>query len=193
MARYRELRRQKPDEYDFREPELNTLGYSLLRTGRAADAVEVFRLNVEMFPQSANVYDSLGESYAVAGNKELALTNYRKSLELDPKNTNARDAIQQLEKPALTPEEQMKYPLDAFAGRYQLAPTFILSFFIEDGKLMTQATGQPKLSLTRESATEFAVVGVQARVAFHMSADGKATAVTLLQGGQEKRAERIAE
>lgn len=192
VARYRELHRQKPDEYDFLEPELNTVGYSLLRTGRTADAIEVFKLNVEMFPQSANVYDSLGESYAVAGNKDLALANYRKSLELDPTNTNAGDFIQKLEKPALTPED-MKYPLDAFVGRYQLAPTFILSFFIEDGKLMTQATGQNKLPLTAESATEFALVGVRARVAFHIGPDGKATAVTLFQGGQEKRAERIAE
>jgi CubicO group peptidase (beta-lactamase class C family) len=192
VARYRELRRQKPDEYDFREPELNTLGYTLLQTGRAADAIEVFKLNVEMFPQSANAYDSLGEGYAVAGNKELALINYRKSLELDPTNANAREFIQRLEKPAPSPAE-MKYPLEAFVGRYQLAPSFILSFFIEEGKLMTQATGQPKLSLTAESPTEFAVVGVRARLAFHMGADGKATAVTLFQGGQEKRAERIAQ
>ncbi|HYC59349.1 MAG TPA: serine hydrolase [Thermoanaerobaculia bacterium] len=192
VARYRELRSQKPREYDFREPELNTLGYTLLQNGRIADAIEVFRLNVEMFPESANAYDSLGESYAAAGNKELALANYRKSLELDPKNANARAVIERLEKPAPTAEE-MKYPLDAFVGRYQLAPSFILSFFVEDGKLMTQATGQNKLSLTAESATEFAVVGVPARLAFHMGADGKATAVTLFQGGQEKRAERIAE
>ena len=192
VARYRELRRQKPEEFDFREPELNTLGYQLLQAGRTADAIEVFKLNVEMFPKSGNVYDSLGESYAMAGNKELALANYRKSLELDPANTNAREFIQRLEKPALTPED-MKYPLEAFVGRYQLAPTFILSFFIEDGKLMTQATGQNKLPLTAESATEFAVVGVRARLVFHMGPDGKATAVTLFQGGQEKRAERMAE
>ncbi|MEO8383267.1 MAG: serine hydrolase [Acidobacteriota bacterium] len=194
VSRYRELRRQKPDEYDFREPELNTLGYSLLRTGRTADAIAVFQLNVEMFPQSANAYDSLGESYAAAGDKERALTNYRKSLELNPANTNAQDFIQRLEKPAPAPGAgDVQYPLDAFVGRYQLAPSFILSFFIENGKLMTQATGQGKLLLTAESATEFAVVGVTARVAFHIGADGKATAVTLFQGGREMRAERIAE
>lgn len=190
VARYRELRRQKPDEYDFREPELNTLGYSLLQRGRAADAIEVFKLNVELFPQSANTYDSLGEAYAIAGNKELALVNYRKSLELNPANTNARDAIQRLEKPA---EDLNKYPLEAFVGRYQLAPSFILSFFLEDGKLVAQATGQGKLGLNRESATEFAVIGVPARVAFHIGPDGKATAVTLFQGGQQRRAERVAQ
>ena len=99
VARYRELRSQKPDEYDFRESELNNLGYSLLGAGRTADAIEVFKLNVEMFPESANTYDSLGESYAAAGNKEVALLNYRKSLELDPANANARAVIERLEKP----------------------------------------------------------------------------------------------
>jgi CubicO group peptidase (beta-lactamase class C family) len=191
VARYRELLKQKPDEYDFREPELNTLGYSLIQTGRAADAVEVFKLNVEIFPQSANAYDSLGEAYATAGQKDLALLNYRRSLELNPKNTNARDVIKQLEQPAPKADE-IKVPLDAFVGRYELAPSFILSFFIEDGKLMTQATGQNKLALTATSATGFSVVGVNARVLFHIGADGKATAVTLFQGGKEQRAERIA-
>jgi hypothetical protein len=149
-------------------------------------------LNVDLYTECGYNIDSLGESYAAAGNKELALSNYRKSLELDPETANAREFIKRLEKPAPAPGE-MKYPLEAFTGRYQLAPSFILSFFVEDGKLMTQATGQPKLPLAAESDTEFAVIGVRARVVFHMGADGKATAVTLFQGGQEKRAERIAE
>ncbi len=191
VARYRELRKQKPDEYDFRESELNSLGYSLLQQGRTADAIEVFKLNVEMFPEASNPYDSLGEAYAAAVNKELALLNYRKSLELDPKNENARKVIERLEKPAAPIE--MKYPLDAFVGRYQLMPNFILSFFLEDGKLVSQATGQPKVALTQESAIEFAAVGVRARLVFHMGADGKATAVTLHQGGREMRAERVNE
>jgi tetratricopeptide (TPR) repeat protein len=190
VARYRELRRQHPDQYNFREPELNTLGYRLLQMGRAADAIEVFKLNVELFPKSGNAYDSLGEGYAIAGNRDLALTHYRKSLELDPANNNARQVIARLEKPAPAPGD-VKIPLGALVGRYQLAPAFILSFFVEDGKLMTQATGQNKLPLAAESATEFSVIGVPARLTFHMGADGKATAVTLQQGGREQRAERL--
>lgn len=189
VARYRELRKQHPDEYDFNEQELNNLGYMLLGQGRTTDAIEVFKLNVEMYPQASNPYDSLGEAYAVAGNKELAIANYRKAFELDPKNANAKAAIERLEKPAEAVE--MKYPLDAFVGRYQLRPGFILSFFIEDGKLVSQATGQQKIGLRAESATEFAAIGVPARLAFHMGADGKATAVTLFQGGREIRAERV--
>jgi CubicO group peptidase (beta-lactamase class C family) len=189
VARYRELRKQSPDAFDFREQELNTLGYTLLSQGRIDDAIEVFKLNVEMYPAASNPYDSLGEAYAVKGERELALKNYRKSVELNPKNTNGIEAIARLEKPAAAVES--KYPLDAFVGRYELAPSFILSFFIEDGKLMTQATGQPKLNLTATSPTEFSVVGVPARVVFEMSVDGKATAVTLHQGGREMKARRI--
>ncbi|HEV7241764.1 MAG TPA: serine hydrolase [Thermoanaerobaculia bacterium] len=188
VAKYRELRNASPDEYDFQEADLNTLGYSMLAQKRVDDAIEIFKLNVELYPQSANPYDSLGEAYAVKGDKELALQNYRKSVELDPKNKNGLEAIARLEKPPAA--DEVKYPLEAFVGRYELTPTFILSFFIEDGKLMTQATGQPKLDLRADSATEFSVVGVPARVVFEM--DGtKAKAVTLFQGGREMKAKRV--
>ncbi|MBN8470960.1 serine hydrolase [Corallococcus exiguus] len=96
VARYRELKATKPDAYDFSDDQLNSLGYQLLRTGRAADSVEIFKLNVEMFPKVGNGYDSLAEAYLTVGDKEQARVNYRKALELDPKNTNAADALQKL-------------------------------------------------------------------------------------------------
>ncbi len=89
LARYRSLKRDRPDAYDFSEGELNLLGYALLRDGRTADAIAVFALNVEMFPDSSNPHDSLGEAYAAAGEKALAIQSYARSLELDPGNTNA--------------------------------------------------------------------------------------------------------
>lgn len=97
VAQYRELKATKAEEYDFSEPQLNTLGYQLLGMGRVADAIEIFKLNVEMFPRGFNTYDSLGEAYAVAGQKELAIQNYRKSLELNPQNTGAVEALKRLE------------------------------------------------------------------------------------------------
>ena len=48
-------------------------------------AIKVLALNVEAYPQSSNTWDSLGEAYADDGDKQLALANYRKSVELDPK------------------------------------------------------------------------------------------------------------
>jgi cytochrome c-type biogenesis protein CcmH/NrfG len=53
-------------------------------------------LNVESYPESANVYDSIGEAYMIKGNKEEALMNYEKSLKLNPKNKNAEDNIKKL-------------------------------------------------------------------------------------------------
>ncbi len=100
ISTYRTLKKTKEAQYDFGEQHLNTVGYNLLRTGRTADAIELFKLNVEMFPTGANCYDSLGEAYAANGDKELALANYRKSLELDPKNENAVKMIKELEAPA---------------------------------------------------------------------------------------------
>ena len=96
VKHYRELRRTQSDRYDFSEPELNTLGYELLGAGRVAEAVEIFRLNVEAFPEAFNTYDSLAEAYAARGEKELAIKNYRRSLELNPQNTNAAEKLKEL-------------------------------------------------------------------------------------------------
>jgi CubicO group peptidase (beta-lactamase class C family) len=189
VAKYRELRKQHPQEYDFKEGELNSLGYSLLAQNRLDDAIEVFKLNVEMFPTSFNPYDSLGEAYAAKGLKDLAIQSYQKSYELNHEHKGALEAIARLEKPETKVEA--KYPNEAFVGKFELAPTFILSFFIEDGKLMTQATGQPKIGLKQESATEFSVIGVPARVVFEMDAAGKAASVTLFQNGREMKAKRV--
>ena len=65
------------------------MGLALAQTGRLAEARTILRWNVELFPESANVYDSLGEADVKAGDRAAALANYAKSLELDPKNKNA--------------------------------------------------------------------------------------------------------
>jgi len=92
-----EQMRARPAEYSLSESEMNSLGYYLLNTRKAIDAaVAVFRLNVEAFPASANAYDSLGEAYMVKGDKELAIRNYQRSLELNPENTNAVEMLKKL-------------------------------------------------------------------------------------------------
>ena len=83
-------------DYDFSEEELNTLGYQLLRMKKMTEAIKVLRLNVEAFPQSANVYDSLGEAYLNAGDKPRAIENYEKSLRLDATNAGAVEKLKRL-------------------------------------------------------------------------------------------------
>ncbi|SDG14750.1 CubicO group peptidase, beta-lactamase class C family [Chitinophaga filiformis] len=71
------------------EKEINSLGYKLLSQKRIQDALEIFKLNVYLYPDSANAYDSLGEIYEILGNTELAIKNYDQSLKLNPQNKNA--------------------------------------------------------------------------------------------------------
>ena len=73
----------------FGPPVLNEAGYSLLSSGRVADAVAVFEANVALYPADANAYDSLAEAQMAAGLKDKSIANYRKSLELNPGNDNA--------------------------------------------------------------------------------------------------------
>jgi len=89
IARYHELKEHHPDEYDFGEDQLNNLCYLLMGSGDLEGAIAVCKLNVELFPDAFNPYDSLGEAYMEAGETELAIRNYAKSLELNPENTNA--------------------------------------------------------------------------------------------------------
>jgi len=84
-------------EYDVNEAEINQLGYTLMASGKLNEAIEVFKLNVELFPDSWNVYDSLGEGYMNNGDNKLALENYRKSVEKNPNNENGKKVIKELE------------------------------------------------------------------------------------------------
>jgi len=97
VGQYRELKRTDPNGSNFDERALNQLGNMLLEKGRNADAIAVFKLNVEEYPKSGNVYSSLAAAYATDGQKQQASTNYRKSLELDPKNQNAANKLKELE------------------------------------------------------------------------------------------------
>lgn len=96
LADYRQMRKGRPESEVLNEQQMNRLGYDLMGAQRIKDAVEVFKLNVEDYPRSANVYDSLGDAYARDGQKELAIKNYQHSLELDPKNDGAAEALKTL-------------------------------------------------------------------------------------------------
>jgi len=98
LARYDELRERfyGRGAYDFGENALNALGYQRLGEGDVDGAVLVFRKNAELFPESANVYDSLGEAYAERGDTRLAIENYEQSLELNPGNQNAARKLEEL-------------------------------------------------------------------------------------------------
>lgn len=90
------LKQNYPDFARIAEQAMNKLGYELLRMKRINDAIAVFEMNMQAFPDSWNVYDSLGEAYMKSGNKEMAIQNYEKSIELNPENTNGKNKLKQL-------------------------------------------------------------------------------------------------
>lgn len=92
---FNELKGKNPDFLPL-ETDLNDWAYRMLNgRGQPKEALEIFKLNVYLYPNSANVYDSVAEAYAANGERDLAIKNYKRSLELDPRNLNA---VQQLEK-----------------------------------------------------------------------------------------------
>ncbi|MGH7597309.1 MAG: serine hydrolase [bacterium] len=94
---YRKIKQEQPNNVAVEEGRINNLGYELLGQKKYAAAIAAFKLNVELYPQSSNTYDSLGEAYMMNGDKELAIENYKKSLELNPKNTNAVAMLKKLQ------------------------------------------------------------------------------------------------
>ena len=97
LDRYAELKKSGALDPETAEGELNQFGYTLLYGGHEQDAIAVFQRNVQEYPQSSNVYDSLGEAYMKTGQKELAIKNYEKSLELNPKNENGKARLKKLQ------------------------------------------------------------------------------------------------
>jgi tetratricopeptide (TPR) repeat protein len=95
IALYHGLKASHPPEA-FDEYLLNSLGYRLLGADRVEEAIAIFELNVEEYPDAWNPYDSLGEAYAEAGDLEKAIQYYEKSLELNPDNTNGIAALERL-------------------------------------------------------------------------------------------------
>lgn len=188
IKQYRDLKASGNKDYDFSEGELNTAGYQLLRSGKTKDAIEIFMLNVEMFPQASNPYDSLGEAYGVAGDKELAIKNYKRSVELNPKNQNGIDAIKRLEGGAVVVDAKV---LEKYVGQYELAPGFVLTITTENGKLFGQATNQSKLEMETVSETKFTVRQVGAEVVFVVDDKGTVTGLVLHQGGREMPGKRL--
>jgi glyoxylase-like metal-dependent hydrolase (beta-lactamase superfamily II) len=97
IKEYYSLKSARPNDFDFSEVNLNVLGYQLLARNRIDDACAIFKLNVDVFPNSGNVYDSYGEALLAKGDTTQAIINYKKSLENDPTNNNAVEVLKRID------------------------------------------------------------------------------------------------
>lgn len=96
---YQKLKKSSPNDYNFtNEEELNMLGYTYLNNNKIDDAIKIFTLNINEFPNSANVYDSRGEAYFNKKEYQLSKKDYQKVLELEPTNPNAKAMLLKIDK-----------------------------------------------------------------------------------------------
>ena len=197
VARYRTLKAASPEAYDFGERELNTLGYVYLQRGDVDTAVRLFRLNVEMYPDASNPYDSLGEALLAAGDSAGAATNYGRALELNPgpnpASANARAALERLGVAATAPPEAVltEAAAEAYVGRYALAPTFVIEVTRDGTRLYGQATGQPRFELFASGGDRFFLRAVDAQLTFTRAAGGAVAGLVLHQNGRDAPAPRV--
>jgi putative intracellular protease/amidase len=97
LRRYQKNQELFPGWKIFTESHVNTAGYQLLAKKEYANAIKVFLINVKEFPESPNVYDSVGEAYLNAGQSTEAINSYKKVESLDPGNENAKKMLEKLE------------------------------------------------------------------------------------------------
>lgn len=176
------------DEFSLKESQMNSIGYSLLQAGNKNEAEAIFKLNIEAFPKSSNVYDSYGEVLMEQGKNELAIINYKKSVELNPANEGG---IAMLKKLGVETEGMVKDAsvsdaiLESYVGEYELKPGFIITITKEGSQLKAQATGQSAFGIYPKSETEFYVKVVTAQIVFKKNDAGAVESLTLFQSGQE--------
>ena len=198
MREYPFIMKRRAADPDNKIPEaqINSLGYYFLRDGKIDDAEKIFKLNIEEYPESFNVYDSYAEALMDKGDNEGAIANYKKSIAIDPHNLNAYDQLEKMGVKLERPAERTAVKIDpAFfenlTGDYQLQPGFVMTISSEGDKIFAQATGQPRFEIFPESETEYFLKVVNAQITFVKDDDGKYSKLILHQNGRDMPAERI--
>jgi len=95
---YLELKKQDSTKTYIEEHEVNRLGYNLLRNKEYENAIKVFEMNVALYPESHNVYDSLADAFLRSGDSLQAYTNYKKAYEMNTGNERAKEYVKNYEK-----------------------------------------------------------------------------------------------
>lgn len=182
------------ETYELNEGEMNQIGYQLMGTGKIEEAAQVFKLNIDAFPKSSNVYDSYGEALMNLGKNDLAIENYRKSVELNPSNQNGIDKLKKLGTDVSDLIKEIEVPdhiLESYIGKYELMTNFILTVTKEDHQMKAQATGQPAFDIFPKSENEFYLKVVNAQLTFNSNEEGTVISVTLHQGGQDLEGKKM--
>lgn len=184
------------ESFDLNEGEMNQIGYKLMGDNKAEEAAKIFKLNIDAFPASFNTYDSYGEAMMNLGQKEAAIENYKKSVELNPANQHGIDMLSELGEDISAFTKEFVVPseiLESYVGNYELMPGFILSIIKDGDQMKAQATGQPILEIFPKSNDVFYLKAITAQITFNKNEKGEIESLTLFQGGQEMVGKRRSE
>jgi len=188
---YNDITKNKKAEFDFNEANINSLGYAYIENNIDA-ALAVFKMNIELYPNSWNVYDSYGEALLKNGQKDSAIVYYKKSIQMNPGNTNGikilkDNGVEYQVEDIIVPETI----LDTYLGTYELSPGFEIVITRQGNQLFGQATGQAIFELFAKSNTEFYLKVVAAQINFNLNDEKVVDSMTLLQNGQEIKGKKI--
>jgi len=177
LARYRELKKREPQKWSFDEDVLNRLGDEALQRRNVDAAIQVFRVNAEEYPKWFLSYTSLGDAYEARGDREMALANYKKSLQLNPHDGYSEEGVKRLQQGTGAVDLQR---LASYVGTYRLSSGELV-VTRASSQLFVQTPGSPLAELVADSATEFHRADGRASITF--APDG--SALVLHQGGRD--------
>lgn len=181
------------EQYDVRESEINELGYQFMYAKNMEGAAKVFKVNMERYPNSFNVYDSYAEAMLYSGKRKQAIKYYKRSLELNPENQNGKDMLARMgvefeEKPMpVLAEKDMKQ----FEGKFDMGQGFFIDVYQKDGKLFADATGQGTFELSPIADSAFLVKLINARVTFLSNNSGEINGLHLVHNDMDLKGKKV--
>ena len=191
ISQFDKLKNDK-DLYSYSERELNQLGYDLLGVNKVDEALAIFKLNIQEYPKSSNVYDSYAEALMVKGENDGAIKNYKKSLELNPNNKQGVEQLKKLGVEYKVAEIVIENAtLVKYAGQFQLAPNFIITIRVDGNKIFAQATGQSEFEIFPSAETKFYLKEVNTQMEFFANEKGNFNKLILFQNNREMPGEKI--
>jgi len=183
------LLKTQAKKYKNDENGINALGYIYLNNKNFVTATAVFKLNIELNPNSWNVYDSMGELYLLIKDTTNAIKYYTKSVHFNPANSNGLKILKNLgieEKDVIPQITLPTEVLDKYVGQYLLSLYRILTVTRKEGQLFSQTTGQAILKIFPASETRFYVKESDIQITFNKDKKGNVVNLTLHKGGDSK-------
>ena len=187
IADYRAHRKDAGGDGPIPERRMRAIGYQMLAKNLSKEAAEIFRLNAEDYPTSANAFDGLGEAYMRAGDDEAAIKQFQRAHELDSKLGHATAVLKRLQNPSVVVEPKV---LQSYVGRYE-APFGVLNIDTVGRRLWVQVGEDSPAELIPQSDTSFVVARIGARLTFRGNGKGEVSQININLGGEQFQAKRI--